>query len=401
VKRPTARRGALTLVVAASTLAALQGIVSPAAGAATPKTAPAASTAVKANGGTAVSTIEQRTARALAASLADPAWRAQVRSAALASKEVDLSALTGRATTKAGRDLESAVSTADRQIATAKGLDQSIGSLLRLRLGTQAMAKELKPGTTPLVAATLTDDKAATVTAYDTKGRTHTLSAQTAPKQAVYVVDIDVSKATSAGMSVMQKTFTKAGLHSSALTASAAPAAAPARAANVKPLDDSGYWATKMDTVWLSDDEEPWVEGDAEIYSLVSGFGLDGTVRVDSVDMPYLNDDHTTYNPGQLIINWSNYKYDAVDLVMMESDTNTNYEALAQSIADALLYITDNGAYQPLVDAILNAIPSDWYTNDDDYVDSWYAITEQTSGTLYGAANNGWMTVEPYWVSAL
>ena len=57
---------------------------------------------------------------------------------------------------------------------------------------------------------------------------------------------------------------------------------------------------------------------------------------------------------------------------MMEDDGDTNYEALAQAIADALLTITDQGVYIPLVDAILNAIPSSWWTNDPDYVDSWY-----------------------------
>lgn len=404
MKRPITRRGAVALVACATSVVALQGIVSPAAGAVAPTAhtvSPVA--AAEADSARQVSGVEQRVARDFAASLADPAWRARVRAAALGGTDVDLSDLTAHSTTAAGRDLAPEVVKADRRIAAAKGLDSGIGSLLRVRLGTKAMAGRLTAGTIPLVAATVTDGKATSVAAYDVAGRTHTLNARTAPKQAVYVVDIDVSKATRAGMSVMRKAFTRAGLDAGALTAGAAPApaAAPKRSGTVGPHDAGGYWATKMDSVWLTDDEETWIEGDAEIYSLVSGFGPDGTVRVDSVDMPYLNDDHVTYNPGQLIINWSGYKYDAVDLVMMESDTSTNYEALAQSIADALLTITDNGAYQPLVDAILNAIPSDWYSNDDDYVDSWYAITEQTGGTLYGASNNGWMTVEPYWVAAL
>ncbi len=401
--RPTTRRGALALLACATTVVALQGIASPAAGAATTPTAHtnAAVTAAESAGAQTISGIESHVARDFAASLADPAWRAQVRAAALSGKDVSLNTLTAHGSTAAARALHTEVLTADRRIAVAKGLDSHIGALLSVRLGTKAMAGRLKPGTTPLVAATITGDKATSVAAYDAAGRSHTLSVHNAPTQAVYVVDIDVSKAAKAGMDVMRQTFTKAGLDASTLTANAAPAAGTAaHPATAKPAD-GGYWATKMDTVWLSNDEEPWIEGDAEIYSLVSGFGLDGVVRVDSVDMPYLNDDHTTYNPGQLIINWMNYKYDAVDMVMMESDGSTDYKALAQSIADALLTITDNGAYQPLVDAILNAIPDSWYTNDDDYVDSWYAITEQTSGTLYGAANNGWMTVEPYWVSAL
>jgi hypothetical protein len=101
------------------------------------------------------------------------------------------------------------------------------------------------------------------------------------------------------------------------------------------------------------------------------------------------------------VVNWSSYKYNLADIVMMEDDGDTNYSALARAIADALLTITDNGAYIPLVDAILNAIPESWWTNDPDYVDSWYTLAVNSSGTLNGARGNGWMTIEPYWVSGL
>jgi hypothetical protein len=402
LNRPLTRHGALALVACAATVAALQGAASSTAGAAEPKPAAAGQAAAPAAPASAVGRIEARTARSLAASLADPAWRAQVRSAALGSRDIDLSDLTAGSATRAGRALAAEVAAADHSIAAAKGLDPSVGSLLRLRLGTKNMAAELKPGTVPLVAAAVTGDKATTAAAYDTRGRTHSLDVRTAPEEAVYVVDLDVAKATATGVNVISRTLRAAGIDSTAQAAAAGTEQAPAgNRTAVRPADAAGYWATKMDAVYLNDDEEPWIEGDAEIYSLVSGFGTDGAVRVDSVDMPYLDDDHHTYYPGQLIIDWSNYKYDAVDLVMMESDSDTDYQQLALAIADALLSITDNGAYQPLVDAILNAIPAAWYTNDDDYVDSWYALTEQSAGTLDGARGNGWMTVEPYWVAAL
>ncbi|WP_427168863.1 DUF3103 family protein (plasmid) [Streptomyces sp. C1-1] len=48
----------------------------------------------------------------------------------------------------------------------------------------------------------------------------------------------------------------------------------------------------------LSDDEEPWIKGDAEIYTLVTGFGQDGKLRVDPVDMPYLDNERTVYRPN-------------------------------------------------------------------------------------------------------
>jgi hypothetical protein len=117
--------------------------------------------------------------------------------------------------------------------------------------------------------------------------------------------------------------------------------------------------------------------------------------------MPYLDDDGTTYYPNQVLVNWSSYKYNLADVVMMEADSDTNYAALAKALADALLTITDQGAYIPLVDAILDALPSSWYTNDDDYVDSWYTLGTHSSGSLTGARANGRMTVEPYWVAQL
>lgn len=397
-----ARRGAIALALSAVSALALQGLALP-AHAAAPDRAAARTSSATHPATSRVGAIEAATARTVAASLADPAWRAQVRAAALHGAQVDLGALAARAHAPSG--VPAAVAAADRDIAAAKGLEPSVGSLLRLRLGADSMRSALTASTVPLVAvadATRSPAKAAdggagaSVTAYDSAGRVHRLSARQAPRQAVYVIDIDVSKAMASGLAQVDSKLAAGGLRSAAARPAAAAETAPkARAA------DGGYWTTKLNSVWLNDDEETWIEGDAEIFSVVSGFGLDGTVRVDTVDMPYLDTDHHTYYPNQLIVNWSSYKYNEADLVMMEDDGDTNYSALAKALADALLTITDQGTYIPLVDAILAAMPDSWWTNDPDYVDSWYALAENSSGTLYGARGNGWMTISPYWVSAL
>lgn len=382
------RRGAITLALCAASLTAFQGLALPAAQAApAPASSPAPASAARSTAGGTVAGIEDATARTLAASLADPAWRARVRTAALGSAQVDLGALAARTAAPAG--LKSAVSGADRRIAAVKGLAPDAGSLLRLRLGADSMRTALTAGVAPLVAVANNDDSATAVTAYDSSGRAHPLSARKAPLRPVYVIDLDVSKAVASGLALVNRQFAATGLNSPA--AAQAPSAAAA----------GGFWTTRMDTVHLNDDEEPWVSGDAEIFSIVSGFGLDGKVRVDTVDMPYLDDDGTTYSPHQILVNWSNYKYNLADVVMMEDDGDTNYSALAKAIADALLTITDQGAYIPLVDAILAAIPTSWYTNDPDYVDSWYTLARTTTGTLQGARANGTMTVTPYWVTQL
>ncbi|MGW3635777.1 DUF3103 family protein [Streptomyces sp. NPDC005122] len=369
--------GSLLALSAGQTAGALQ------ATAATPAHTTAAS----------VDATQDQAARAIARSLADSAWSARVRHAALTSDEVPVTALAGRA----GGGLKATLAAADRRIATAKGLDAKVGPLLRLRLGSDSMRRALTSGTAPWVAPATSDDDTATVVAYDSHGRAHTLDARHTPTHPVYVVDIDGTKALAAGMNVLNEQFRRYGLASA--SPSASPSAKPqSGTAKRAQAAGAGFWTSRITAVELSDDEEPWVKGDAEIYTLVSGFGQDGKVRVDPVDMPYLDNDGTVYRPNQILVNWSNYKYNLADAVMMEEDGSTNYRDLAKAIATVLLTITDQGTYVPLVNAVLDAIPNDWWTDDPDYVDSWYTLAQSDNGTRYGARGNGWMTVEPYFV---
>lgn len=327
---------------------------------------------------TSVHTAEDDTARALARSVGDAAWRARLAAATAGGAEADLAALTARPDAGAGHRLAAPVAAANSAVLTAKGLGGGAGPLLRVRLGDASMRAALDAGTAPWVAAAPADDDAASFTAYDARGRAHTVDTARVPEQPLYLVDVDAGRALAAG----------AGLLRQALGGPAAAAAA------------TGWWATRIDSVELSDDEEPWFKGDAEVYALVTGFGLDGKVRVDPVDMPYLDSDGTVYRPNQLLVNWSSYKYNLADVVMMEEDGDTNYQALAKAIAAVLLTVTDQGAYVPLVNAVLDAIPTEWWTDDPDYVDSWYTLARTSSGTLNGARGNGRMSVSPYYVSA-
>jgi hypothetical protein len=117
--------------------------------------------------------------------------------------------------------------------------------------------------------------------------------------------------------------------------------------------------------------------------------------------MPYVDDEGTTYSPGQILVNWSNYKYNLADVVLMEDDGDTNYSSLAKALAAVLLTITDQGAYIPLVDAIIDAMPTSWWTDDPDYVDAFYTLARESTGTRAGASANARMTVERYFVSEL
>lgn len=279
-----------------------------------------------------------------------------------------------------------AVDSANRAVLAAKGLPANGTPVLQLRLAHPDMRAALDKGVPPLVAAAPTDDVTTAVTAYDAAGNTVKLDALRLPQRPVFVVDVDTSKALEMGQQVIRATLDRHGI----------AGATPTRAAI-----NAGYWATQVRAVRLDDDEEPWIKGAAEIFGIAGGFGLDSKVKVDTVTMPYLDHDGTTYYPNQLIVHFSAYKYNLADFVMMEDDGDTNYLSLALALANALLTIVDGGTYIPLVSAILNALPTSWWTDDPDYVDSWYTMTTASGGRFNGARANGWMDLAPYWVQPL
>ncbi|MFC7909862.1 DUF3103 family protein [Streptomyces nigra] len=369
-------RAALTaLALSGLALTTLQGT----AGAADAPTTPAPAKS------SPVAGIEDTTARAFARTLAEPAWRKQVAAATLTGEDVDLLALTATSRTSSVRGFRGTLAGAETDVARAKGLGREAPPLLRVSLaGPSASAADLAR-TAPLVASAPPED-AEVVVAYDSAGRAHELDAAKAPDRPVYVVGVDGQTALEAGLKVIDKELAARGLTSPGVNTSASA---------------SGFWTTRIKSISVADVKEPWFKGDAEMFGLVTGFGTDGKVRVDTVTMPYIDDEGTTYSPGQILVNWSNYKYNLADVVLMEDDGDTNYSSLAKALAAVLLTIADQGAYIPLVDAIIDAMPTSWWTDDPDYVDAFYTLARETTGTRSGASANARMTVERYFVSEL
>ncbi|MFJ3288333.1 MULTISPECIES: DUF3103 family protein [unclassified Streptomyces] len=348
-------------------------------------------------GDSPVASIEDTTARAFARTLAEPAWREQVAAATLADEDVDLLALTAKSRTASVKAFRSTLTGAETDVARAKGLGKDVPSLLRVSLTGPSVNAAGLARTTPLVASA-PDEDAEVVVAYDSAGRAHELDATKAPDRPVYVVGVDGQTALTAGLKVIDRELAARGL--SRPDATTTPSASAADSASA-PAADSGFWTTRITSIGVADVKEPFFKGDAEMFGLVTGFGTDGKVRVDTVTMPYVDDANTTYYPGQILVNWSNYKYNLADAVLMEDDGDTNYSSLAKALAAVLLTITDQGAYIPLVDAIVDAMPTSWWTDDPDYVDSFYTLARETTGTRVGASANARMTVERYYVSAL
>jgi hypothetical protein len=286
------------------------------------------------------------------------------------------------ATVDANTALERTVQRADSAAAAAKGLPADATSLIQIRLAHPDMRAAFARGEAALIAAAPTDDAVTAVTAYGRNGAKVLLDATRVPQRPVFVVEVDGEKAVALGMKVMRATLDARGIFSARSGVTA----------------QGGYWANKVNAIRLNDDKEPWVKGGAEIFGIAGGFGFDSKVRVDTITMPYLDHDGTTYYPNQVIVHYGFYKYNFADYVMYEDDGDTNYRNLALAIANALLYIVDGGAYTPLVNAIINAMPDSWWTDDPDYTDSWYTLATTTSGRRYGAAGNGWMDIVPYWI---
>jgi len=372
------RPRSLRLAVFATGLAATTLIGSAATPAqADPAYAPRGTDAAPAGVGPVFSATD-RLAREVAGALADPATRDRVASAVTAGPVDLLTAGLGARADRTARSLNLAV-------LAAKGLPETTGSVLRLRLGHDGMAGALARSERPLVAAASTDDTTTGVVAYDSAGGRVVLDPIRLPARPVLVVEVDVRKAMDRGLAQVRQELAARGLTPVRSTVTA----------------QAGYWATKVNAIRLNDDKEPWIKGAAEIFNVVGGFGLDGKPTVNIVEMPYLDNDGTIYYPNQLLVHFNNYKYNLADVVMWEDDGDTNYRDLAKALITALLTVVDYGTYTPLVNAIIDAMPASWWTDDPDYVDSWYTLSTGSSGRLNGAAANGWMDVAPYWVQQL
>ncbi|MEZ3182730.1 DUF3103 domain-containing protein [Streptomyces pimonensis] len=277
----------------------------------------------------------------------------------------------------------------------ARGLQDGAGSLIELRLGDDSMRDQVRKGE-PLLVAGEADEDADTITAYDSRGRVHRLDARTVPGRVVLVVGIDGEKSLQAGLAQLRETLAQHGVNADV------PAAAPGKADRGAGMRASGgYDATMMESARLKDDMEPWHKGGAEIYALVAGVNPNGQPQVDTVEMPYLDHDGETYNPHQILVNWSHFKFNAADVVMMEEDDTANYAELARTVAKALLVVIQQGQYVPLVEAVINAIPQGWFSDDHDYVDSWYTVQRHTAGQVRGAAGNGTLNLAPFYVGEL
>ncbi len=290
-----------------------------------------------------------------------------------------------------------ALKQADASIRSDKGLAEQTTSLVELRLADQSMLAAWQEGEAPLFAFAPdgNDTHWDAIEAYDVDGNIHYLDVYTLPERPVFVVGIDSEKSFKAGLEVMKMTFSGTDMLS-----------VKSKSTMMSATADEDISTTVIKKIRLNDDQEPWISGAAEVYAIVTGVNPSRDEPVlDIVDMPYLDYDGKTYSPNQIAIYWDRYRWAAADVLLMEHDDNTNYKALASALLEAatqIMRLIPDPAVQgyaiipQITNGILKAMPDEWFSNDDDYVDVFYTLFEgQTYNDYMGASGNAKVTLSP------
>jgi len=273
-----------------------------------------------------------------------------------------------------------------------KGLPAGARSLLQVRSFVPAgqVLSAVAPADLWVAVLPTGDDRTWTsMVAYDRHGRQHLLDAQIAPTFPVLIVDIDTGQAVQEGMALINAGLQARGLQSAdRLTVTADGASS---------LD-----VTRLDRIRLVNDGEPWALGGAEVFAVVSGLQIDtAEPEMATVSLPYLDHDKTDYTPGQPLVIWGNYRFDTANVQLFEDDGDTNYKDLLIALTAGVKLAL--GAFAPeyaviadIGGAILKAMPSGWFANDTDYLDSFYLLQrgQRYTGRM-GAANNAQVTLSP------
>ncbi|WP_350606671.1 DUF3103 family protein [Pseudoalteromonas sp. MER144-MNA-CIBAN-0113] len=256
---------------------------------------------------------------------------------------------------------------ANNALQQLKGLPQNTGSLLQVRLASDKMLSAWQQGERPLFAfAPAGDDTQwSEIEAFDQYGDIHYLSVDQMPTQPVFIVELDQQKVQDAGIAVMRGILSTNKFSKTTVSPKN-------QLSNEQPLQTS-----VLKKIRLEDDKEPWISGGAEIYAIVTG--IDPTR-----DEPIL---------------------DIVDLLLMEQDDNTNYKTLAIKLLEiseqVMASIPDLQAQgyaiiPILTNELLKAMPDEWFTNNDDYVDVFYTLFENKDYQEYkGASSNATITLSP------
>ncbi|WP_102525481.1 DUF3103 domain-containing protein [Vibrio tapetis] len=297
---------------------------------------------------------------------------------------------------------------ADTEIRSIKGIEQFADELLELRLADGSMVKDWKDGQSPLFAFEPKGDDESWlyIEAYDVYGQLHQLSVDEMPDVPVLVVDSNSEKELKAGLKAMRAQMVSLGQDTLLESPSDGQVAAMNSAFSTMSAPAAPLSTTALKKIRLADDQEPWISGKAEVYAIVTGVNPSrDKPTIDLVEMPYLDYDKKDYYPNQIMIHWARYRWGAADIILMEQDDGTDYKELASllvQVAEEVLKAIPDPEVQAyavipqITNKLIQAIPDGVLVNDDDHVDVFYTLQQDTPYIDHpGAGGNAVATFEP------
>lgn len=249
-------------------------------------------------------------------------------------------------------------------------------------------------GTPTLVAYRPAGDEASWthIPAYDLDGNKVSLDVNEEPFETVLVIENRGGLAMMENVDRANELLREMGLQYQA------PEVSKAKSFNELQNEDTragSVVTTRLDRIRLKDDEEPWILGKAEIYAITAGVFDNNRANIQIVGMPYLDHKDTTYYPRQIVLDWRNYDFAAANVLIYEQDDNTSYQTLVSVIVQAigqigsLAGVPAINAIATITNTIVEALPSSFFTNDDDFVDAYYTLErDRNYRGLRGARNN-------------
>lgn len=244
-----------------------------------------------------------------------------------------------------------------------------------------------------LIAIAPEDENIDQITAYDLQGNPVILDGNIKPNIPVIVLEKNGFHSLQLKANAINDALIKAGLKSTNSLS------------NNKFLSKAAIATTKLEKIELDNDQEPWIKGGAEIYAITSGIkNTSNSPEMNVIPMYYLDYEDEAYYPNQLLLFWDDYKYQAANIQLFEDDSDYNYQELISILVTEISGIAGDlsglpwlGALGRIASVIIDAIPSGTFTDDDDYVDSFYTIEKNKSYVNYkGAARNATVTLKPF-----
>ncbi|WP_135383116.1 DUF3103 domain-containing protein [Vibrio tasmaniensis] len=282
-----------------------------------------------------------------------------------------------------------------------KGINDFSDSVLEVRMADEAMIEAWKNGENPLFAFEPSGDDSnwQYIEAYDVYGQVHELDVYQMPDVPVFVVDSNGAEELKAGLMAMQAEMQKLGtttqINAVSVSDTNADESQPQKPSLMNRTPRSMALSepeplntTQLTKIRLAVDQEPWISGKAEIYAIVTGVDSSRLEpQIDLVEMPYLDYDKQTYYPNQTVIFWPRYRWGAADMILMEHDDGTDYKALAKLLvqaAEEILKMIPDPEVQgyaiipQITGKIIDVIPDGVLVNDDDFVDVYYTLMQNT-----------------------